>query len=707
MRRAILIAMLLMAAAGTVSAELADGPVHTMLWNRMDLVAVVDSMAVGFSVDGVTVSRWSDSLQQFVVERIHDVDYSPVAVRVADSLVMVHTADHRIIAYEARQLPYLSVRWIANPGMAFSDWAVADGELYLSRWFEGIWRYALGVSGAPVLLDTSMVGVLVTQIEADDSSLYVVDEYNGIMRYDLGGARAFLDYLYVPEEVESFAKADSTIAMVAQSGGVVMGQFTGGQSIVQPVLAPETRPQRVYLSGDAMVTVAPRLIEVRDRTTGEVRAELNPPGVVTDGMVWEATGVRYVVLPREDGGLYLVNIEEPEKSGPGLYRSGPIKTLAFAEGKLLTAGGENPIEVYSLDSALTPQLEYTMFPELTGVQEVVPVGDTVLAYVAGLNRVAVIRKAFEPDSLYIERAISLSDTVSWDLRFLPRFRYDSLQAIVAVGRKSVQAFTVDDTGYVDALDPWPQQFGITGACMVDTLLFVATGKNDLRAYRIDSALMPQQVANVGLPSRALALLWVQDHLMVFMHNQYHYYAFTEEGDFRLAHWEVLPFAVIDAVVADSQVYAVGSAGIGVFSLDGDWPKLVELAGDPGRIIAVWGDVLAASDGGSVKIYRLGPSGEPGPELPEDFVLSQNYPNPFNAETVIRFSLPEGAHVRLAVYNVLGQRVTMLVDEFRAAGEYQVVWDGTDHAGRGVASGVYLYQLEAGKSSGAKKMVLVK
>ena len=76
-------------------------------------------------------------------------------------------------------------------------------------------------------------------------------------------------------------------------------------------------------------------------------------------------------------------------------------------------------------------------------------------------------------------------------------------------------------------------------------------------------------------------------------------------------------------------------------------------------------------------------------LPQSFILDQNYPNPFNSATVIRFALPTAAGVDLAIFNLAGQRVAMLVEGAREAGTYTVRWDGRDDDGRALASGVYV------------------
>ena len=90
------------------------------------------------------------------------------------------------------------------------------------------------------------------------------------------------------------------------------------------------------------------------------------------------------------------------------------------------------------------------------------------------------------------------------------------------------------------------------------------------------------------------------------------------------------------------------------------------------------------------------------QIPNKYVLMQNYPNPFNPVTHIRFGLPKASLVRMELYNILGQRVTLLVDARKPAG-YHVI----DFNGNQLASGIYLYRIQAGEYVDVKKMVLIK
>jgi len=97
-------------------------------------------------------------------------------------------------------------------------------------------------------------------------------------------------------------------------------------------------------------------------------------------------------------------------------------------------------------------------------------------------------------------------------------------------------------------------------------------------------------------------------------------------------------------------------------------------------------------------------------LPDQFVLHQNYPNPFNPSTKIRFSIPavETGHalslqsVTLKVYNILGNEVAELVNEYKSPGVYEIEFDGSF-----LSSGVYVYRLEAGSKKTSKKFILMK
>ena len=98
---------------------------------------------------------------------------------------------------------------------------------------------------------------------------------------------------------------------------------------------------------------------------------------------------------------------------------------------------------------------------------------------------------------------------------------------------------------------------------------------------------------------------------------------------------------------------------------------------------------------------------PTSTTPKEFALYQNYPNPFNPVTTIKFSVQKNEHVKLVVYNMLGQPVRTLIDKNVAAGSHAAIWNGTDNSERTLSSGVYYVRLQTEKQSATRKMLLLK
>ncbi|MCP4634376.1 MAG: T9SS type A sorting domain-containing protein, partial [candidate division Zixibacteria bacterium] len=97
----------------------------------------------------------------------------------------------------------------------------------------------------------------------------------------------------------------------------------------------------------------------------------------------------------------------------------------------------------------------------------------------------------------------------------------------------------------------------------------------------------------------------------------------------------------------------------------------------------------------------------GSSLPTCFALYQNYPNPFNPTTEIRYDIPKDTHVKLEIYNLMGQLVSVPVDGYQKAGHKTIYWDATDQTGSKIASGIYFYRLDTDNFKKSRKMTILK
>ena len=90
------------------------------------------------------------------------------------------------------------------------------------------------------------------------------------------------------------------------------------------------------------------------------------------------------------------------------------------------------------------------------------------------------------------------------------------------------------------------------------------------------------------------------------------------------------------------------------------------------------------------------------EMPTEFALMQNTPNPFNPSTTITYSIPYDTQVKLIIYSIQGQKITVLKDEQAQAGTYSVTWNADE-----LSSGIYFYTLITSDFINTKKMILLK
>jgi hypothetical protein len=121
-----------------------------------------------------------------------------------------------------------------------------------------------------------------------------------------------------------------------------------------------------------------------------------------------------------------------------------------------------------------------------------------------------------------------------------------------------------------------------------------------------------------------------------------------------------------------------------------------------RAVRIYGTILKTTNAG------VSSAEENIDETQTGYIFSQNYPNPFNPSTKISWQSPVGSWQTLKVYDILGNEVATLVNEYRDAGNYEIEFPPVEtHRDASLPSGVYFYQLKAGDYVETKKMILLK
>jgi hypothetical protein len=150
-------------------------------------------------------------------------------------------------------------------------------------------------------------------------------------------------------------------------------------------------------------------------------------------------------------------------------------------------------------------------------------------------------------------------------------------------------------------------------------------------------------------------------------------------------------------------------GSGPFKLEKDKPQEIIIAYVLGRgtdplnsITVARGNVQRAIEEYESNFASMTYSPPPATNPVDNYVLYQNYPNPFNPTTTIRYELPQDGIVTINIYNILGQKVKTLLNEFKRADRYEITFNGA-----GLASGVYFYTLKVNNFIKTKKMILLR
>jgi len=160
--------------------------------------------------------------------------------------------------------------------------------------------------------------------------------------------------------------------------------------------------------------------------------------------------------------------------------------------------------------------------------------------------------------------------------------------------------------------------------------------------------------------------------------------------------------------SDNIIYVCGSNGMMYKSMDGGDSWKASLVPTKRLLSSVYfyneDRGFAVGDSGSIFFTSNGATSvnESGNSLPLEFTLLQNYPNPFNPSTTFEFVLPLASEASLKVFNVLGQEIVTILDDYLAAGTHKVQWNA-----QAFTSGIYFYRLQAREVSLIKKMVLIK
>lgn len=269
-----------------------------------------------------------------------------------------------------------------------------------------------------------------------------------------------------------------------------------------------------------------------------------------------------------------------------------------------------------------------------------------------------------------------------------------------------------------------QKYGLTAQAANDKI-YLFNSDGEVMEYNISANTWSNKSFNTATDDEwGLRSVLYQGEIYIVGWNNRHFYKYNPSTDqwTRLAN---VPYEVSGSGpgIIDNKIYCIGGGGTGstvhksivVFDITGNswttsskelssnryWMAATQYAGG----LYVFGGFNQNSNA-VADVEEIEPQGTASVKdnltSPENFMLYQNYPNPFNPSTRITWQSPVSSHQTLKVYDLLGNEVVTLVNEYKPAGIYEVDFDAT-----GLSSGIYIYRLHSEHYSASKKLTLIK
>jgi hypothetical protein len=686
-------------------------PSYSFLWNTYVQVMAAGDNVIGLSDQGVAVLSF-DSTHTFLEQQSYILlDGKSAKMKRYGDLLAVGTSDGHMHFVDLSTLPAMTYLGGASLGVTFADFALNGNDLYLSRWFDGILHYQLDDYSNIRPVDYSMTGVLVTQLDIVAGQLLALDEYNGIMRYDLAGngVTTLNEYFYLPQRAIAFVPCGASLLIPLQSKNVLVGELYGdGAAVIDSI--EMASPQKLLAAGERLVALTgQRSYQLIDRSDWAIIGSGSIGGCRFEGDVLNLDGAEYLLLPGEFTGLSLIPLDNASAARQVLRWPGPVICLEVIDHKLFTGGIKTPLEVFTCDTMAAPRREYTIYEEAGPVKATDHNGDSLFALFTRPGRLVVIAGASDSDSFSLGQSISVDAVPITRIRFAGTI-HPPLQCLLAMQDSIVDVYGFSQAVPFTQVGRWEFSGPVEAITLEDTLVFVSIGGRTLLIYSVNSDYTLTPVSQTVLSADAQEIVLAGSRVVLFQWDQLTVYDCSDPTHPEYVTSQALSMPVVRALVEGDRLFAIGSEGVAVFRLTDAAPELLDLGRHGGFMLALDDNLLATSDGASVHIYDVSGIGDNGPEpevLLPMLTHSRNYPNPFNTSTNIAYNLDASSRVRIVVYNVLGHEVRRLLDQTKAAGDHRVEWDGSNDAGQPVASGIYFYRIATDLYVEVNKMVLIK
>lgn len=707
-------------------------PSQTLFRSSVANLTIVDSFLVSCSDNEIALFKFDNDLKLFTYLYSVPTTFVPVSAERYDSLLIIKDVSNDLVFADISDPLQIQILGQVSFDDEFSDFVLQGNDLYLSMYFEGVWKYTLSDYNTAAFVDSSMLGILVTELYEEDDTLYVLDEYNGILRYDINSPAFgnFIDFLYIPKRASAFTRFDSLFVATLTNSYLYFLNFDPmfEDPIVDSLMLYDI-PGKVLVSDSLLIAIAPRDLYFYDKSTMQLVGYDKIENTTAQGTLFKTDSSEFLLLPIDGGGLDIYDLHQDSiPSSNGLSYSSGVSDLQLTDSTLFIGGYREPIKVIDARDTTNYEISYQILDYLSGTAKFDLHGDSLFVLAPEFNQFLFVMNADSPDSNFVLNNYQY-DGYIFDIHYNPT-TINKYNLLFLQGLNFVKVFLVGDSGNFYDRGQWNFVSNILDMAITDSTLLIATTKKEVFVYNINQYFNLKFKTTISVTSDIKKLLIANDNLLIFEENKvFSYYLSPIYGPLIENSYD-LNFPVTDAYYYNDYIFTVGREGVAAYTFFENELLYSDNGGLAGDIITANRNLIVTSDNNGINTYSLSliypsPADTNGSENSEDvynnndttsiYDLSGNsfqsemtaYPNPFNLTTNFSFSIPSDDFVRLEIYNLLGQKIKTLVNGHKTMGSYSVEWNGKNDFGEEVATGIYLYRFESSEENVKGKVVLLK
>lgn len=692
----------------------------SFLWNGVRAIKESNQFLYCAFPDGIGVVNLELDFSKKKLYSTLEMPHRPFRLYLCDDLLIAEDEAGEFSVIDISDPLKMSLLGSFRPTSEIVDICRIDNYLYAAMQYDGLFRYDISVPENIIFDDSSLVGIHVTRLALSDSLLFVLDDYNGVLIYqpnqlEIGPPLA---ELLLPHQGISLTVSGDSLFSGLFTDGLMVGIFTDLHNPEYLGLT-ETfiRADKIDLTPQGMVlSNSLSGFELIYGQGDNIVDQIFPiEGIWGTAIVIDYQSGKHIMYPHKEKGFVGYNIENPdliELRFPIITYSspGPITQLSFVNSRLHSIGTHNWYEIFDLSDPNNPVRTGKIINPPYVPAGMCSKGDTLFMADIELNAVFSALDYGVGDPTIFFPFFIINDSISRPF-IIPDYFPDG-DLIYYYDNIGLRGTFRNDTLVKPNLFDWRFPTGVTSVNFYDTIVYVNNDKGIMSILAIDENYYVSFVDSRTLPGRGAAMVRVDTMLYIGSNDLLTYSVANAVAPARL-YINTAPSTINDIIQVDSWLIVAARNGIHIYDISFGRPQLIFSGAGEAKHVAFYNNIIATSDGYSVKIYSLPilDTDDDSQPLPNLLALPQiaGYPNPFNPS--IRLDLTNfrsvGEPVVIDIYDILGRRIKKLELRTDHSGSGEISWDGTDFDSRNLASGIYFFRASQGQNHAVFKAILLK